>query len=272
MKYLLILFVAWITLSMGSCQQQAPSDSLAYEQVEDQMIPEPEPVKEKDQDQDQDPDEAPVERKLIKEGYITFETQQVDSTRSRILAAVNRHRGYISSDQSSNYSHRISHTLVIRVPADSFDRLLADIASGVDHFDEKNINVRDVTAEFLDISARLKTKKELEDRYSVLLQRANTVSEVLAIEREIGTLRGEIESIEGRLKYLKNQVGLSTLHLTFYKTIAKQTAFGAKFRDGFRQGWDNLIWFLVGLVNIWPFLLLLPFVIWGIRKLRSRRG
>ena len=266
----LFLLCTCLLFNLFSCQQPSPSDSLAYKQLGDQIVPEP--VEEMELDQDQEPPEAPIERKLIKEGHVTFETQQVDSTRSRILAAVQVHRGYISSDQSSNYAQRISHTLIIRVPADKFDQLLADIAKGVDHFDDKNISVRDVTEEFLDISARLKTKKELENRYSVLLQKANTVSEILSIEREIGNLRAEIESIEGRLKYLENQVGLSTLHITFYKTLAKQTAFGTKFIEGFRQGWDNLIWFLIGLVNIWPFLLLLPFLIWGIRKLRNRRS
>ena len=270
MHYPLLILSTSALLCFFSCQQPSPSDSLAYEQLGDQMVPEP--VDEMELDQDQEPQHAPVERKLIKEGYVTFETQQVDSTRSRILAAVQTHKGYISSDQSSNYAQRISHTLIIRVPADKFDQLLADIAKGVDHFDDKNISVRDVTEEFLDISARLKTKKELENRFTVLLQKANTVSEILSIEREIGNLRAEIESIEGRLKYLENQVGLSTLHITFYETIAKRTAFGKKFIEGFRQGWDNLIWFLIGLVNVWPFLLLIPLLIWGIRKLRRRRS
>ncbi len=266
------IFLPFLLVTIFSCQQDPlATDSLAYESLEDEYMQEPVRQKELDQDQETpEPDQAEIERKLIKEGQVEFETENVDETRERVLKAVKQYKAYVSSDQSYTYAHRISHTLVIRVPAKDFDDLLTDISQGVDRFDQKNIAVKDVTEEFLDIAARLKTKKELEGRYMSLLQKANSVSEILEIERQMAVLRGDIESIEGRLKYLKNQVGLSTLHLTFYKSISQETAFGKKFREGFRNGWDNLIWFLVGMVNIWPFLLLIPIIIWAIRRLRKR--
>ena len=274
MKFLPKLTVLFFLLNGMACQQEPQlSDSLAYESLEEQMEPPMEP-KRSDQDRmDQDPEpEKPVdiEQKLIKEGDIRFETYSIDSTRKQVLAAVQRNKGYTSSDNSESYAGRVSHTLVIRVPRENFDALVQEITQGVDRLDRKGIQVKDVTAEFVDMSARLKTKKELENRYTALLQRANTVSEMLEIERQIGQLRGEIESIEGRLNYLQNKVSLSTLTVTFYETLPTQVAFGNKFVEGFRQGWENLIWFLVGLVNIWPFLLLIPLLIWGIRRLRRR--
>ncbi|MEM6629723.1 MAG: DUF4349 domain-containing protein [Bacteroidota bacterium] len=265
--------IALFLLFCGFACQQEPqlSDSLAYESLEEQMEP---PMDQSDRQQDereQEPDEpADVEQKLIKEGDIRFETVSIDSTRKQVLAAVKRNKGYISSDNSESYAGQVSHTLVIRVPKENFDALVKEITQGVDRLDRKAIQVKDVTAEFVDMSARLKTKKELENRYTALLQQARNVSEMLEIERQIGQLRGEIESIEGRLKYLQNKVSLSTLTVSFYETIPTQVAFGKKFVEGFRQGWENLIWFLVGLVNIWPFLLLIPVVIWGFRRLRRR--
>ena len=272
MKFLFKIFLPFLFLALVSCQQEPlPADSLAYEGLEDEYMQEPLRQKELDQDQEKpEPDQAELERKLIKEGHVEFETEEVEETRERVLKAVQKYQAYVSSDQSYTYSHRISHTLVIRVPAKDFDALLAAISQGVEHFEQKNISVKDVTAEFLDIAARLKTKKELEGRYMKLLQKANSVSEMLEIERQMAVLRGDIESIEGRLNYLENQVGLSTLHLTFYKSVSQETAFGKKFREGFQNGWDNLIWFFVGLVNIWPFLLLIPLLIWGIRRIRKR--
>ncbi len=227
---------------------------------------------EKQLSEEQDLDEElPVERKLIKEGYVVFETDDMEASRQQILQSVEKYEGYISSDEAHNYSGRLSNTIVIRVPAEHFDALLAEATQGISKFDSKNITTKDVTEEFLDIEARLRTKKELESRYLELLKKAKSVSEVLEVERQIGQLRAEIESIEGRLKYLKNRVSYSTLSITFYKNIPGQTAFGKKFKKGFKNGWENLIWFFVGIVNIWPFVLLAIALIFGIRAWRRKR-
>ncbi len=216
-------------------------------------------------------EEVAIERKLIKEGQVEFETDDMASTRKQILESAEKYEGYIASDEEYKYSNRISNTIVIRVPAKNFDDLLAEATRGVSKFDGKNITTKDVTEEFLDIEARLKTKKELENTYLELLKKAKTVPEVLEVERELGQVRADIESIEGRLKYLTNRVSFSTLSITFYQSVPHQTAFGNKFKNGFKNGWDNLIWFFVALVNIWPFILLAIALIFGIRAWRRKK-
>lgn len=211
------------------------------------------------------------ERKLIKNGRVEFETRNIEETHKNIVAAASRYQGYISSDEAYNYPGRNSNTIVVRIPANKFDSFLNDATAGVKKFDSKQINVKDVTEEFLDVEARLKTKKELEVRYLELLKKANNVSEMLEIERQIGQLRSDIESVEGRLKYLQNQVAMATLTITFYTVMPTQTAFGDKFGDGFKNGWDNLIWFFVGLTNIWPFILIAVVLIILFRRYRKKK-
>ena len=212
-----------------------------------------------------------VERKLIKEGFVEFESQSIGDSRKKILAAVEKHKAYVSSDEEYKSSGRVSNTLVIRMPAEKFDAFLADATQGVDKFERKEIRVKDVTEEFLDIQARLKTKKELEQRYLELLKQAKTVSEILEIETQAGQLRTEIESIEGRLKYLQNKVSFSTLTIDFYQSIPNENQFGQKFKNGLSNGWDNLIWFFVVLTNIWPFVLIGIGIIFAVRRIRKRR-
>lgn len=211
------------------------------------------------------------ERKLIRNARLEFETDDLDKTAKQIQLAVNKHKGYLGSEQSNNYGTRQSTALQVRIPASSFEAFIEDIASGVTQFDEKSISARDVTEEFVDVEARLKNKKELEARYQEILKQAKNVKEILEIEREINSLRSDIESMEGRLNYLRNQVGLSTVHITYYKENPKAVAFGQKFSQGFRSGWTNLVWFLVGLVNIWPFLILLGLGIFGLRRYLNKR-
>jgi hypothetical protein len=207
-----------------------------------------------------------VERQLIKEGRIEFETNDINLTRNQIFKSIEKHNGYTSSDKEYKYDGRKSNTIIIRVPAKSFDLLLSEATLGVAKFDSKNIEIKDVTEEFLDIQARLKTKKELENRYIEILKKANSVTELLEVEKQIGQLRSEIESIEGRLNYLKNKISLSTLTITFYEMTPNETAFGNKFKNGFKNGWENLIWFFVYLTNIWPFILIAIGLLFGINK------
>ena len=217
-------------------------------------------------------DDAQKKRMLIRNGRLEFETDDLAKTAENIQNAIRTHGGYLGSEQSYNYDTRQSTTLNVRIPSASFDTFIADISKGVEKFDTKDISARDVTEEFLDVEARLKNKKELEARYQEILKQAKNVKEILEIERELNTLRSDIESMEGRLKYLQNQVSLSSVQITYYKELTKRTAFGQKFAQGFRSGWTNLIWFLVGLVNIWPFLLLLGLGIFGLRRyLRNKK-
>lgn len=212
-----------------------------------------------------------IDRKLIKEGQVEFETENLSLTRKTVFGAVKKYNAYVSSDQENRLPGRKSNTIVIRMPADKFDNLLSDATQGVERFESKEIKVDDVTEEFIDIQARLKTKKELEQRYSELLKDAKNVTEILEIEKQAGEIRAEIESIEGRLKYLQDRISSSTLTMTFYQSVPGETQFGQNFSNGFRNGWNNLILFFVMLINIWPFVLIIIGLIIGFRIYKKRK-
>lgn len=248
-----------ILLSIFGCAQN--SDNTKFEMADEEVVA---PTTEQKTSET-------VERKLIKEGRVEFATDNLNSTRKTIFEAVDKYKGYVSSDQEFKSPGRKSNTVVIRVPSVNFDNLLKDATQGVEKFESKEINVKDVTEEFLDIQARVKTKKELENRFLDLLKQAKNVTEILEIEKQIGQLRSEIESIEGRLKYLQDRVSFSTLTMTFYESIPNQTAFGQKFKSSFRNGWDNLVWFFVALTNIWPFILIGIGAMIGIRIYRRKK-
>lgn len=213
------------------------------------------------------------QQKIIKEGYISFESNDLLDTRQHVDSVLNHTGGYISSEREYTVSNRISQSLNVRVPIKRFDEFVEKLSQGVGTFDDKSISSRDVTTEYIDVAARTKTKKELEQRYLALLQKAQSVSEILEIERELNTVRADIESMESRLRYLTDQTDYSTLEITYYKNIAKKTAFSSKFSRGFVNGWNNLIWFFVGVVNIWPFVVLVPLItVITLRWLRVRRA
>ncbi len=213
---------------------------------------------------------ASYERKQTKNGTIRFETSDAEKTRTVIREAVAEAKGYISSDNRDEYDNHINNTVTIRVPAANFDALLDKISSNASKISYKNIEVVDVTQEYIDLDTRIKTKKDLETRYQELLKRANTVEDILKIEEQIGKLRADIESAEGQLRYLSNQVALSTLTVTFYEK-AVSSGFGYKFSTALRSGWDNFLWLLIGLANLWAIILFVIIVWIVIVRIRRNR-
>jgi len=198
-----------------------------------------------------------IERKIIKEGEISFETANLKETESLITKSVNEMGGYVANDNVFSNEGRITHRMTLRVPADNFDQLLTKISESAKKLDRKSISALDVTEEYIDVEARIKTKKELESRYKELLVKAKTVEELLSIEKEIGILRTEIESIEGRLRYLQDRVSLSSLTIEFYQLTTSSFGFLSKLGRAFVTGWNWLLAFLIGLIHLWPFILLI---------------
>ncbi|MCB9232850.1 MAG: DUF4349 domain-containing protein [Bacteroidia bacterium] len=270
MPRLKLIFLLLATTLSVACSSET-SNKNYYSGGESSADYESAPATEEIMDQSK-PIAVQVERKLIKTGNVEFQTPNMDSTRQKILTAVNQYHAYLASDQSWNSAGRVTNTIVARIPAADFDPFMAAATQGVEKFEHKEISTQDVTEEFLDVEARLKTKKELEARYLELLKKANTVHEILDIEKQIGDLRAEIESTEGRLKYLTNQVSFSTLSLTFYEKVPEKTGFGNKFSEGFKNGWEYLIWFFVLLTNVWPFLLITAIlvVLYSVMKRRKK--
>ncbi len=205
--------------------------------------------------------EIPIyERKLTKNGSIQFQTSDLNKTKQFIIHAVNTLNGYIANDNLSESDKRVANTITARIPAEKTDSLIRLIESNASKIDFKNIDVEDVTEQFIDLESRIKTKKEVETRYRELLAKANTVEEILKIEEQIGNIRTEIESAEGRLRYLSNQVRYSTLTVTFYEQSAG-FGFREKISKAFKNGWNNLLWMIVGLTNLWVVFLLIAIVL-----------
>lgn len=102
-----------------------------------------------------------VDRRIIKEGEISFETADNNETRKLINKWVKEFNAYISLDNVTDQRYRIENRITIRVPSENFETLLTKIAESAKQLDSKNISATDVTEEYVDIESRLKTKRNL---------------------------------------------------------------------------------------------------------------
>jgi len=214
----------------------------------------------------------PIQRKLIKNGTITFETTDLMNARTTIQKLCVQYKAYLGSENQHNYDNRFQNDQEIRVPAEHFDKLMQDLETLANKVENKSVSTEDVTEQFIDIEARLRTKKEVEARYRQLLALAKNVNEMISIESQIGNVRSEIESMEGQLNYMKNQVSLSTIKLSYFEIIGTDFGFASKFVYSFRNGWDNLLTFLIGMVQVWPFLLVITLTAWLVFKWKKKRA
>ena len=208
-------------------------------------------------------------QKVIKESYLRFETQDLNKTYQQIIKVLNQNKGYIQDDKSNKSYNTLTRSLVARIPSDGFQKTIDTISQNVSYFDTKHISLKDVTEEFIDLEARLNAKQTLEKRYLELLSKAKDVKEILEIEKELSTIREEIEAKQGRLKYLQNRVSLSTVNIEFYKLTSEQpitTSYGTKMWNAIKSGFNGLSVFLLGLLYIWPLIIILIIAIFLIRR------
>ncbi|MCB2196369.1 MAG: DUF4349 domain-containing protein [Bacteroidetes bacterium] len=217
------------------------------------------------------------DKKIIKDARVGLKVENYDSYRLTLDSAINSLNGYISNDNLDKNDFNIQCNLSIRMQAENFEKFLRYLENGDAKLLYKNVSARDVTEEFIDIEARLKTKKEVEKRYIQLLSRAHSIKDILAIEEKLRVIREEIEAKEGRLKYLRNQVAYSTIYLQItqeleykYKPV-KEKSFFQRLWKSIDKGWKGFIVFLLFLFRIWPVILIGLAIFYYIRRIRRKK-
>jgi len=216
-------------------------------------------------------------KKIIKDGSISVKTNDIKLSKKGIDDLLKKFNAYYESEYLQNNNQTISYDLKIRVPADNFEKLISIIENGKDEIKSKNIQARDVTEEYVDIETRLSNKREYLKRYKVLLSKASTVKDILAIEENIRTLQEEIESKEGRLKYLSDQVSFSTLDINLYKEIEfiykpqPQDKFSERVKTSLGNGWTSVVNFVLWTITIWPYIILTITGFFVIRRVINNR-
>lgn len=215
---------------------------------------------------------------LIKTVDYRFQADNVDKTAANIEVATRNNQGYVSSSNFNTSSGVKQYIMVLRVPNQNLDKLLADIDKEAVFVNYKNVRTSDVTEEYTDIQTRLKTKRDVMERYvEVLRKRAQKVSDILDAEEKIRALQEEIEAKEGRLRFLQNQVAYSTLNLDFYQQSTIQSdpnvvsrSFFADLLEAFIGGWHSILGLIVGVISIWPTILILIGLYFLVRRFYIR--
>jgi hypothetical protein len=214
-------------------------------------------------------------RLLVYHADLRLKVNNLSCASASLDSLVQRNSGYLSASTEVRQDGEWRQAMTIRIAPSRFRPLMAAL-SGLGTVKEKKLTTDDVTAQHADIAARLATKRAVEKRYVDLLARAKKISEVLEIESKIGEVREEIESTESRLKTLNDEVAYSTISLTCYQILAQNApeapvvSFASRVMESFYTGWTIITSLVIGLIALWPFLLLAPVIWWAVRRWRIR--
>ncbi len=215
---------------------------------------------------------APVDRKLIRTVHIDAETQDMDALLPELESQINALGGYTESRELYNGSNdvrqwRNAH-MTIRVPAEKADTFLSHV-EGSANVTSLTEDLDDVTLQYVATESRVLALETEQDRLLELMEKAETMSDLLEIEARLTDIRYELETVASQLRLMDNQINYATIHLSLSQvtelTITEEQNVWQRIATGFMntlKGTGNtLVNILVFLISASPALILIAVVI-----------
>jgi len=230
-------------------------------------------------------DEAPppsasaalTERKLMRSASLAIEVRDLEKARATTTEVVTRVGGFIADANAYEDNAGLkSLTVSLRVPALRLDEALAAIKK-IGRVTQERVGAEDVTEQYIDLEARLDNAKKLEQRLLVLLEsKASRLKDLLDTERELARVRTDIETMEGRKRFMDNRINLSTIELTFSEPRGFGRGIFAPLAGTFQHALTTFTASLASLIVVVsaliPWAVVVFFCVWiVIRIVRARR-
>lgn len=221
------------------------------------------------------------DRKLIRTVDLYTETEQYDDLLVNLETQIAALGGYVEyryqyNGNPNDYygSTRRSSNLTVRIPADRLDEFISRVgeASNIINKEER---VEDVTLQYVDLESHRNALKIEQERLLALMEQAETVEDLIAIESRLSQVRYELESMESQLRTLMNQVSYSTVNLSIQEvqrlTPAEEVTIWGRIRQGlantfYRMGngfQDGFVGFVINLpyIILWLIIIAILFFV-----------
>lgn len=151
-------------------------------------------------------------KKVIKGGQLSLVVKDVNEAANDAKSIAKSLGGELASSYQSNPDNP-TETITVKVPVGEFETAVKKIREIAQKVSSESINLDDVTEQYEDYQARMKNLKVTEAQYQLIMNRANTVAEVLSVQEKLSQVRGEIEQLQAQITYLARQTDMSTITL-----------------------------------------------------------
>ena len=156
------------------------------------------------------------DRKISKNAQLEIKVKSLDDSINFITNKTNSYKGYIVSSSSyapnTDYETKTAN-ISLRVPSDSLDQFLKEIKTYAKETIHESIFTQDITEEYIDVKAKITSMESSEQRLTKLLDKTESVKEIVEVEKELSRLRADIDSLKGRFKFIENSVVTSLVRI-----------------------------------------------------------
>ena len=172
---------------------------------------------------------------------------------------------------------------VVRIPVESLDEFLSDVVE-LGTPENRSTNSSDVTEEYVDLNARIETKRQLEKRILDLLEKnTGDIKDVLAVEEQLARVRQEIEQMEGRVKRIDTVTAMTTVNISAREERDFVPPQAPTFGNELHQTWQDstntvadlgkaVVIVLIAIVPWLPLIMITGFIVWRLLRLRQTDG
>ena len=203
--------------------------------------------------------------KLILHAALSLETQDFEKSAADIEKMTAEAGGYIESSGTYGDTGSRSANYTLRVPQEKFEQFYAQLGENM-HVVSRSRSSEDVTEQYTDIETRLATLQTKHERLLSLLEKADKMEDIIALENALADCEYEIDSLTGSKRRYDDLVGFSTFYINLREVqtltaTADGTGFGAQLTQAAKTGARGLAdvvrGTILGVVMFWPAVILL---------------
>jgi hypothetical protein len=170
---------------------------------------------------------------IIRTATLQMQVESVGASMDKVRLVAAARGGYVTQSESRQEGEHLYATLTIQVPAAGFEAAITELRKLGVKPPSENITSSDVTEEYTDLQSQLRNLEQTETRIFALMQKAERIEDILNLDRELRSIRGEIERAQGRSNYLSKRAEMSTISVSLAPEIAR-----VKPTVSSTNGWD----------------------------------
>jgi hypothetical protein len=227
------------------------------------------------------PSSTIADQKVVQTAVISMQVKDVQQTFQAVSLLAASSGGFVASSKSSQQGGQTVASLTLRVPADRYQDVLAQVRAMGARVESESSNASDVTQEYSDLQAQLRNLQATEAQLLTFLGQAKNVGEVLQVQDRLTSVRGQIEQLQGRINLLDKLSDMATISVQLRPVAAaaqaggQGTDLGAEVEKAWRHSLDFLGGIAAGVVSVavfswWVAVLAVPAVILWQRWSRGR--
>ncbi len=214
----------------------------------------------------------PTERVILKNATLRLVVENPSERASEISTEAEQLGGWVVSLNTTQFTNNAGDTdtradITVRVPAETLTQTLESFKTNAVQVLGETLSGEDVTAEYVDLQSRLTNLQTAETQYQSFMADAQNITEVTTVYNELIRVRGEIEVIEGRIRYFDESAAFSSVRIELYPPEAEVTLASTDSSwqpgDAVEDAWNTLGSALEGLgtLVIWLLVFALPMLL-----------